>query len=144
MFMLTPNCISRSLIPPMSARRGMLRSVTGWSVSSDAAISFSAEFLAPLIGISPLRRLPPRTRILSIFPLGAPAPVHFLVARAMAREQPRKERKLTRLLGGIRAFRRWFGGIAQGRLRRRPGRLLAPLQVLPEGCGKAFILVGGL
>ena len=43
----------------MSASRGMLVSRKGSSVSRLAAISLMAEFLAPLIGISPFSRAPP-------------------------------------------------------------------------------------
>ena len=50
----------------MSASRGTLCRVSVSSVSSAAAISGSAAFLAPPIGILPSSGLPPRMRILSI------------------------------------------------------------------------------
>ena len=50
----------------ISARCGRLASLSGSAVSSAAAISGSAAFLAPLIGISPCSRRPPRMRILSM------------------------------------------------------------------------------
>src|SRR5580692_2412749 len=49
---------SRSMVR-MSRTRGMRRSVTGSSVSSAAASAGSAEFLEPLMAISPLRSVPP-------------------------------------------------------------------------------------
>ena len=52
-----------------SAKRGKLRNVSGSSVSSAHGSKVSAEFFAPEIGMRPLRRLPPRIRILSMFRL---------------------------------------------------------------------------
>src|SRR5580658_8080423 len=49
---------SRSMVR-ISRTRGMRRSVTGSSVSSEAASAGSAEFLEPLLAISPLRSVPP-------------------------------------------------------------------------------------
>src|SRR5689334_770124 len=50
----------------ISATWGRLPRVSGSSLSKDAAISGKAAFLAPPTVISPLRRLPPRMRILSM------------------------------------------------------------------------------
>ena len=51
-----------------SASLGTLRRTSGSAVSSDAAISFNAAFLAPLTGMAPDRRAPPRMRIRSMIP----------------------------------------------------------------------------
>ena len=50
----------------MSESRGALVSVTGSSVSSAAGISVRQAFLAPEIGIEPISRWPPCTRMLSM------------------------------------------------------------------------------
>jgi hypothetical protein len=61
-----PNWLSRCPKLSTSARRGRLRSVSGSSVRSAQGSSVSALFFAPEIGMVPLRRLPPRMRILSM------------------------------------------------------------------------------
>ncbi len=61
-----PCCASRLRMVSMSARRGTLVSTSRSSVSSPAAISGRAAFLAPPIAISPCNGRPPRMRILSI------------------------------------------------------------------------------
>ena len=53
----------------MSESRGALVSVTGSSVRSAAGISVRQAFLAPEIGIEPISRWPPCTRMLSILPV---------------------------------------------------------------------------
>ncbi len=50
----------------MSARRGTLCRVSGWSVSIDATISGRAAFLAPEMRIWPFSWRPPLMRIRSI------------------------------------------------------------------------------
>ena len=50
-----------------SARRGTLPSVKVSGVRRLAIINGNVAFLAPLIGMVPFRRLPPRMRIRSIF-----------------------------------------------------------------------------
>ena len=50
---------SNSMVVVTSCRCGILRTVTGLSASSVAAMIGSTAFFAPEIRISPLRRLPP-------------------------------------------------------------------------------------
>ena len=54
-----PNCCNSRPRNLVSASRGIFVSRNGWSVRIDAAISLMAEFLAPLIGISPCSWAPP-------------------------------------------------------------------------------------
>ena len=54
-----PMSTSSRCMVRMSRTRGMRCSVTGSSVSSAAASAGSAEFLAPLVGISPWSGMPP-------------------------------------------------------------------------------------
>jgi hypothetical protein len=70
-----------------SASLGTLLSVSGASVSKHAAISGKAAFLAPLIGISPLRRAPPLILILSMTPRLARTPERSVLARASRQQQ---------------------------------------------------------
>src|SRR5262249_14880305 len=62
----TPSWASRLAMVVMSATWGKLPKVSVSSVRREAAISGRAAFLAPPIWISPLRRRPPRMRILSL------------------------------------------------------------------------------
>ena len=64
---VTPNFWRRRVIDAISANRGRLEKCRGLSVKRHAASSGKAAFLAPLMGISPYKALPPRIRILSIF-----------------------------------------------------------------------------
>ncbi len=57
----------------MSARRGALVRVSGWSVRSAAGISVRQAFFEPETSISPFSGLPPWIAILSI--LSRPSPV---------------------------------------------------------------------
>ena len=120
------------------------RRIRGSAVSSDAAISFRAAFLAPLMGISPLSRWPPRMRIRSINPqFGALRPKTMLVARGVPRGQteigtdalcrPRWSalRRLGVFLKVFRVFDRFV--TRRGRLRR-----LAPLQIGLQCRGQPF------
>ena len=68
-----------------SASLGTLVSVSGASVSRHAAINGKAAFLAPLIGISPLRRAPPLILILSMTPSGQHEP--SVLARSGRQQQ---------------------------------------------------------
>ncbi len=82
-----------------SARRGVFSMMSASSVSSEAAISFSAEFFAPLIGISPKSGRPPIIASLSIQSLS------FRLSRlATAEVQAKRSAKarLLRLLAGLR------------------------------------------
>jgi len=69
MVMATPCWASRLASVVMSWRWGRLARVKVSGVSKLAAISGSAAFLAPLMGMDPSSRFPPRIRILSINPL---------------------------------------------------------------------------
>jgi len=98
----------------------------------------SAEFFAPLIGISPFSRLPPRIRILSIVPLSRLWP---LVASG---EQARYGSNLVGLLGLIQAKTRRtrFGRNVARRTSAGSRRGFAPLQVLAQGFGAALFSFG--
>src|ERR1700689_442252 len=87
----TPKLLSKSAMARTSARRGTLERLSFSDVSRQAAISFRAAFLAPLMGISPLRRAALRMRIRSIG-------LHWGRANGIARDF--KEGQPGRLGGG--------------------------------------------
>ena len=62
----TPCCFSSWIMVVMSASRGTLCSVSGWSVSSAATISGSEAFFEPEMRISPLSWRPPLMRMRSM------------------------------------------------------------------------------
>ena len=114
-----PSDCSSAVMVRMSESRGALVSVTGSSVSSAAGISVRQAFLAPEIGIEPISRWPPCTRMLSMpcrYPcLSLPPPPSR--ARFCALRRARFARSAS-------ASRRSFAGF--GGLRRL--RRLAPVR----------------
>src|SRR6185437_13640188 len=127
-----------------SASRGTFRKVSGSAVSNDAAISFSAAFLAPLMGMAPDRRVPPRIRIRSIIPQAGPSrPKAMLVAwQTPPRQTESMEDPLCSLRRANRLRNRIFHNIFRvfWAVRRglAPGLLLAPLQIGPQRRGQFF------
>src|SRR5262249_28922495 len=127
-----------------SASRGTLARIRGSAVRSDAAMSFRAAFLAPLMGISPFSGCPPRMRIRSMA---------NLVAGAKAQGKAGKKRGYPLLYRGFWAglgaasscgsARTGLGGLRRLRLARNAaasfsGEDLAiknPLKRLPERRG---------
>ena len=80
---VTPNFWRRRVIDAISANRGRLEKCRVSSVKRHAASSGKAAFLAPLMGISPYKAVPPTIRILSIFGtkiLYTAARLHFSLA----------------------------------------------------------------
>ncbi len=140
----TPSWLRMSAINDTSASLGTLLSVSGSSVRRHAAISGSAAFLAPLIGISPFRRAPPRILIRSM----KIPDVVSVVTREGARIQPCDNVYLCVLPGFIRALfglsvrphllasaahrSRAFGAAYRARALRR-------FQVLAERLGEAVL-----
>src|SRR6185437_8605714 len=110
----------------------MLARVSGSAVSSEAAISLRAAFLAPLSGISPERRRPPRIRIRSMIPrktppYGGPAcslPLWNRKRLAFAGWGRRNWRVFPSLWGGFGLLRGWGG--------------FAALKIGAEGRGQPF------
>ena len=98
---VTPKLLRRSAMARTSARRGTLERLSFSDVSRQAAISFRAAFLAPLMGISPLRRAALRMRIRSIG-------LHWGRANGIAcRVSARAQRKAPLSAGSRRL---WRGG----------------------------------
>src|SRR5204863_1002860 len=122
----TPCCTSRFAIVRTSARSGRLARTSGSADKRLAAISGSAAFFAPPIGIVPASGAPPRMRILCI----TVAPDAGCL---YGRERQRSSR---RLIGG--RIRRGLGG---GR-RLAASLLLAPVQIIAQGAGEALVAFG--
>src|SRR3954469_13919288 len=123
-----------------SASRGTLVRVRGSGVSSDAAISFRAAFLAPLMGISPFSGRSPRIRMRSMtYPMNGKG----VVAGGPAQGKPGKDRTNLSFSGAFwgafRRFRRGFGARFGGGFGGL-GRVgfFAPLEVGPKGRGQLF------
>ena len=79
-----PRRRSRAPRKRVSARRGMLVSRSGSSVSRLATINLIAEFLAPLMAISPQSERPPVIAMLSILPLDQPSALGSALISAAA------------------------------------------------------------
>ena len=137
------SCCSSSAMARTSASRGMLVRVSGSAVSSDAAISLSAAFLAPLMGISPVRRRPPRMRIRSMVPHSRVMPVSQRAANSKGRRSALRRgrdfgfflrcwRVSVALLRAISTVRWTVLGVGRTERERRAGRVAI---IRRRGCG---------
>src|SRR5271169_5479084 len=121
----TPMACSNWTMVAMSRTSGMRCSVTGSSVSREAASAGKAEFFAPLVGISPRNGVPPRMTNLSMFESfrdAAPGRLQALF-RSLARyAQPRHHdrsfhcttRGVEQLRGALAIGARCFGDDTHG------------------------------
>src|ERR1017187_2903091 len=136
-----PMACSNWTMVAMSRTLGMRCSVTGSSVSRQAASAGKAEFFAPLVGISPRSGVPPRMTNLSMFESfrDAAAGRSQALFRSLARDaQPRHhDRSFHCTTRGVEQLRRataigaaGFGDDANGPLAQlRVGRLHVHHQV---------------